>query len=312
MRRHAKMSLRSLLVVCLMVCFIILVSACGPMKRSSPSVVHLGDISEQDLVFDHSHQKFDALLKKHVQSGWVDYKSILAQATPFYDYLSSLAAVQEHDIKTWTKEQRLTFWINGYNAFTIQAIIERYPITSRSFVGLLFPQNSILQIAGVWSELVFDIAGQRLTLDQIEHEILRKKFVEPRIHFAIVCASRSCPPLRSEAYRPDILERQLDDQTREFINDPQRGVKRDAKRKRISISKIFKWFKEDFTEGLHNVSNHTKQDISPLLAYIRPYYATRQLQDTLDVRVTYLFYDWRLNDSASKLGKYPMSPDNEW
>ena len=90
-------------------------------------------------------------------------------------------------------------------------------------MGLFFPQNSILQISGIWDRLKFNAGGQSVTLGQIEHEILRKLFDEPRIHFAIVCASRSCPALRSEAYRLDILEFQLHEQTVEFINDPAKG-----------------------------------------------------------------------------------------
>lgn len=142
----------------------------------------------------------------------MDYQGILAQPSIFYEYLKALAEVKSDTLNKWTREQRLAFWINVYNAFTIQAVIERYPIIGRSLIGLFFPQDSILQIPGVWTRVKFSAGGQHLTLGQIEHDIIRKIFDEPRIHFAIACASRSCPALRSEAYRVNILERQLDDQ----------------------------------------------------------------------------------------------------
>lgn len=197
-------------------------------------------------MFDHSHSKFDFLLKKYVWNGWVDYKGILFEKTVFYEYIDTIGNVEASVLKRWTREQKLAFWINAYNAFTIQAVIERYPIKERSLIGLFYPRNSILQIAGVWSRLKFKAVRQNLTLGHIEHDILRKSFHDPRIHFAIVCASRSCPDLRTEAYRTDILEMQLNDQTLQFINNHSKGTHWDADNKRLYISKIFKWFKGDF------------------------------------------------------------------
>lgn len=285
--------------------FSFLMVACSPVQPLAIAATIETETSGQPLVFDHSHKIFDLLLKKHVQNGWVDYKGLLSESDIFYRYLISLAKVKPHVLDQWTREQQLAFWINAYNAFTIQAIIERYPITSRSLIGTFSPKNSILQISGVWTRLKFDVGGQRLTLGQIEHDILREMFGEPRIHFAIVCASRSCPALRSEAYQADNIERQLEVQTLQFVNDPDRGVRWDAVKRRLYLSKIFKWFRADFNKQVFpgNVSGSSqKKSVSHLLAYIRPYLTNQPIKDDLgdgrDIRVSYLHYDWRLNDLA--------------
>ena len=282
--------------------FSFLISACSPLNSSSSPAARMpGKIGKYN-EFDHSHTEFNLILKKTVTNGWVDYRGILAESDMFYRYITSLGAVNAETLATWSRDQKLAYWINAYNAFTIQAIIERYPIRSRTLIGLFFPQNSILQISGIWDRLKFNAGGQSLTLGQIEHEILRKLFDEPRIHFAIVCASRSCPALRSEAYRFDILEFQLHEQTVEFINDPARGVRWDSTEQRLYISKIFKWFKEDFKQktGASEAPNRAEVPGNPLLAFIRPYVRDKAIIDAMDtnwnVRVSYLPYDWRLNE----------------
>ena len=254
--------------------------------------------------FDHTHQAFDRLLKAHVSEGWVDYPGIIAEADAFYGYTRMLGTVTEADLRRWSREQKLAYWVNAYNAFTIQAIIERYPIRERSIVGLFFPQNSILQISGIWSRLRFDAGGRPLTLNDIEHDILRKEFDEPRIHFAIVCASRSCPKLRPEAFRHDVLDNQLHEQAVEFINDPFRGVRWEAASRRLFISKIFKWFKKDFAGTSDSAYGN------PLLDTIMFYIEDTPIREAIakeeKIRITYLPYDWHLNErgpSGSPGGK---------
>lgn len=289
--------------------FSFLMVACSLAKPPSETAANEAGKFDRPQVFDHSHKNFDLLLKKHVINGWVDYQGILGEQVVFYEYLNYLAEVKSEVLNRWTREQKLAFWINSYNAFTIQAVIERYPITGRSLIGLFFPQNSILQISGVWTRLKFTAGGQHLTLRQIEHDIIRKMFDEARIHFAIVCASRSCPALRSEAYRADILEHQLDGQEALFINDPERGARWDAAKRRLYISKIFKWFKADFKKRVssNDVSAQSQIAGNPLLAFIQPYLTNQQMKDALvdgpKIRVSYLSYDWRLNDLAEKESK---------
>jgi hypothetical protein len=274
------------------VLFLIAGCSCSPLAQR-PLLLPL-ELSGNESIFDQTHLDFDRLLEKYVSEGLVDYRAIQEQPDLLASYLASLAAVDWNGIEKWSREEQLAFWINAYNAFTIQAIVERYPIRSWSFIGMFSPRNSILQISGVWTRLSFNVGGHSLTLGHIEHEILRKDFAEPRIHFAIACASTSCPALRSEAYRSDILERQLHDQTIQFINDPDRGVRFDAKRKRVYVSKIFKWFSEDFSSV--ETTGH------PILAYISPYLRdnafTEAVEDGDNIRLCYLPYDWNLNEKA--------------
>ena len=162
--------------------------------------------------------------------------------------------IDPDEFNDWTEKQKLAFWINAYNAFTIKAIIDHYPI-ERSFtlIGIFYaPKNSILQIPGVWKKLKFNALGQEVTLDHIEHGILRKEFNEPRIHAAINCASISCPDLRSEAYVADRLEGQLSDASGLFVNNKFKGVYVDKKKNKVKVSKIFKWFGEDFYKNYNN------------------------------------------------------------
>ena len=271
--------------------------------RSSGSAMIDGEREEKmprSVDFDHTHKDFDRLLKLHVTDGWVDYPGFIADTNVLSDYTGMLGAITEGELHSWSREQQLAYWVNAYNAFTIKAIIERYPIRERSLIGLFFPRNSILQISGIWSRLAFSAGGRSLTLGAIEHDILRKEFSEPRIHFAIVCASRSCPKLRAEAYRHDILDNQFHDQAVDFINDPYRGIRWEKTSGRIYISKIFKWFKNDFT------SHRASDSGNSLLDYIRPYIADASVQDAMSrkekIRTAYLPYDWRLNE------RHPPNP----
>jgi hypothetical protein len=267
--------------------------------------------------FDHSHAEFDQVLNQYVDNGMVDYNGLQASPQAFYAYIDTLGAVDPASMEMWCPEQKMAYWINAYNAFTIQAIIERYPITERSLVGIFFPRNSILQISGIWNRLSFTAGGRQVTLGHIEHEILRKAFDDPRIHFAIVCASISCPALRAEAYRAAVLEHQLHQQTAAFINDPSRGSRWDEERQRLMVSKIFKWFKSDFrTVGaVGGPAGRTATVGNPIVAFIRPYLQNELVAETLyrkpEVRVDYLAYDWRLNEQTRITGPLPESQDTD-
>ncbi|KKK50081.1 hypothetical protein LCGC14_3128600, partial [marine sediment metagenome] len=131
-------------------------------------------------------------------------------------------------------------------------------------------------------------------------------FDEPRIHFAIVCASRSCANLRDEAYQANILEKQLHEQAVRFINDPSNGVRWDRDNHRLHISKIFKWFKKDFEKKDISTGSSTRsiKSSQPVLRFIRQYIRNKEAIDWIDrgrdIRVSYLPYDWHLNDKAEK------------
>ena len=218
------------------------------------------------------HSLYGGLLKKYVQNGQVDYAGIQSERAALDQYLDLLQRV---DIKSLSTDEQFAFYANAYNAWTIKLILTKYPdISSIKSLGIF---NT-----GPWKKKVVRLKGQTVSLDHIEHEILRPRFKDPRVHFAINCAAKSCPPLSSEPYSGDKLDRQLDDSTRAFINNP------DSYRlegQNLYISRIFKWFAEDFNEDP--------------LSFFRKY-ATGEFKRNLDtnsakIQIKYLDYDWSLN-----------------
>ncbi len=261
--------------------------------------------AQADAGFDHQHRQLDQLLRTYVDDqGFVDYQGLLENQEQLAAYEQALQGVDADSFSSWPEAQRLAFWINAYNAFTLRAIVDNYPIKRRgSLKGIFGPKNSILQIPGVWKELEWQAAGQTVTLDEIEHEILRVKFEEPRIHFAIVCASISCPNLRNEAFIAAQIDTQLDEQLHSFIADMDKGVSIDADRKRIKLSKIFSWFGEDFdVPGNNNeLFSRRSDDEAAVLRYLARYLPQGEPLELLrsgDARVSYLEYDWNLNEQS--------------
>ncbi|MBI84447.1 MAG: hypothetical protein CMJ81_14735 [Planctomycetaceae bacterium] len=228
------------------------------------------------------YSQYDTLLKKYVdRSGDVNYGAWQRSATDlealdnFLDHLS-----QANRRKPATYSAQLAFWINAYNAVTLKGILREYPTTS------ITRHASKLTGYNIWHDLLLLVGGSEYSLDHIEHQILRK-MNEPRIHFAIVCASRGCPKLRDEAYLPDKLLKQLEDNTRTFFSDS-RNFRCDPANRRMELSKILKWFGSDFGSG-------ESQLLSSIADYL-PTPATQNLARSGQVRVFYLDYDWQLND----------------
>ncbi|MTI23372.1 DUF547 domain-containing protein [Fulvivirga kasyanovii] len=241
---------------------VLLLSACGSSAR-------------QRVADPPPHDIWNALLHKHVDgAGWVNYEGFMRDQEKLEEYLKLLSN-NAPDKDLWSREEQLAYWINAYNAFTVKLIIDNYPLES---IRDLDPVLSIPAINTVWHRKFFEIGGKKTSLDEIEHEILRKEFAEPRIHFAINCASYSCPPLRSEAYKADIVDQQLNEQAILFINDPLRNQ---ISHDRVVLSRIFKWFKSDFT-----------RDVS-LVEYLNRY-SRIYIADTADLE--YLPYNWQLNE----------------
>ena len=174
--------------------------------------------------------------------------------------------------KNWSPEEKLTYWINAYNAFTVKLIVDHYPIKSIKDIG-----GSVVMLNSAWDIKFFNIGGVNFDLNTIEHEIIRKEFNEPRIHFAINCASISCPNLRNEAYEVDKLEYQLNDQTFSFLNDKSKNhiTNEDSK-----LSKLFNWFKADFQKN------------GSLASFIKTYRSDFNAENSIE----YLDYNWGLNE----------------
>lgn len=258
--------------------------------------------------FDHSYATYNSLLNRYVINARVNYEGFIASRAEFETFLRTLGSVEENDFESWTEEQRLAFWINAYNAFTIKAIIDHYPI-KRSFtlVGIFYaPSDSILQIKGVWTKLQFRALGNMVTLGEIEHETLRKKFNEPRIHMAINCASISCPDLRNEAYTPEKLEEQLADASINFVNNPDKGVYVNEQSGKVKLSKIFKWFGDDFINnyGSKKLFNNYSLKENAVLNFTSDYIESEEVKEYLmnnKLKIGYLGYDWHLNEQTDTM-----------
>jgi hypothetical protein len=229
----------------------------------------------------------DELLRQYVVDGEVDYAGLSASGD-LDRYIHALAGA---DPEPLAESDRLAFWINAYNALTLKLVADHYP--TRSILRLTpfrLPGIPVVlpRLNTPFRVKVGTVAGAARTLDEIEHEILRKVFDEPRIHFAIVCAAKSCPPLRAEAYVGDRLDAQLDDQAIRFLHDPTRNAV-SADVDPIRLSRIFKWFESDFGGSPAAVQR-----------FIAPYFtgAVRERLAAAGYRVDYLGYDWRLNDRS--------------
>jgi hypothetical protein len=212
------------------------------------------------------------LLGKYVKDGVVDYEGLKNDEDKLNRYLKVL---EETDTKALSRNEQFAFYVNAYNAWTIKLILSDYPgIKSIKDLGSLFKSS--------WKKKLCRIDGTVLTLDNIEHDILRPRFKDPRVHFAINCAAKSCPPLRSEPYRGGEIDQQLDEMTRAFINDLESNRLVDHT---LYVSSIFKWFKEDFNKDI----------ISFFLKYAKGD-LKRQLEAKRGkIKVKYLDYDWSLN-----------------
>ena len=226
-------------------------------------------------VFDHS--AFDRLLKAHVVDGRVDYDAF-ARAPGFPRYLDQLAGARPETLST--KEQ-LAYWINVYNAYTIQLVNAHQ---ERKSIRDINKTLGVLKAMGPWKEEIVEAGGKTMSLDLVENEIIRKRFQEPRIHFALVCAARSCPPLRREAYTGERLEAQLDDQARVFIAQSPDKNRVDVAAATVYLSPIFTWFKEDFGP-----------DLGRFLAPFVPDGPARRLLESGSFKTVETPYDWSLN-----------------
>ncbi len=221
------------------------------------------------------HSGWNALLQKNVSpDGRVNYKGFVADKAALENYLKLLSE-NAPDRNSWSEEEQLAYWINAYNAFTVKLIVDNYPTESIRDLG---PKLKIPLVKDVWHYKFFKIGGQESSLDEIEHSILRKEFEEPRIHFAINCASVSCPPLLNEAFLPETLESQLDKVAKDFINDSSRNR---ITSNDIEISAIFSWFKGDFTKN------------GTLIDFLNQYSMTKISQKA---KVSHMKYDWNLNE----------------
>jgi len=215
------------------------------------------------------------LLQKHVgKDGLVDYPGFIADKDKLQAYLTLLS--ENPPAKNWTDNDKIAYWLNAYNAFTIKLIINHYPLKSIKDIG---PKHQIIFINTPWDIKFFKIGGKTMTLNRIEHRILRKEFREPRIHFALNCASLSCPKLRREAYDGARLDAQLTDQAKEFLSDTSRNQ---LNAKNPKLSAIFSFYGNDIK----------KWSGKSIIAFIKQY-APIKIDENAEL--DYLDYNWNLN-----------------
>ena len=194
------------------------------------------------------HSRWDDVLQKYTENGLVEYATLEKDTSELDAYLAMLTKASDSDYESWSREERMAFWINAYNAVTIHGILLNYPIQPGGFFARRrFPQSSIRQIKDFWDTEFIELAGRPVTLDGIEHEILRREFSDPRIHFSIVCASAGCPVLSGSAYTAEGLNEMLSRDAIRFIVDPEK-VRLDRENNVLYVSEIFKWYKDDFYE----------------------------------------------------------------
>jgi hypothetical protein len=249
-----------------------------------------------------SHAQWDSLLKKHVKTidnghfTALDYAGLARAGSSgngdgdrhdFEHYLEQLSRITQTEFDQWYQDHQLAFLINAYNAFTVALILSKYPdLDSIKELGSFF--------SSPWKKRFIKLLGKTRSLDEIEHQLIRGsgRYNDPRIHFAVNCASIGCPALRAEAYVGDRIDQQLQDQTKQFLADPSRNR---VKNGRLEVSSIFKWYRDDFEKGW--LGFHSLEDF--FAAYSADLGLTEQHTAALktgNIDIEVLDYDWRLND----------------
>lgn len=234
------------------------------MKKIATIIVLLATISQLAFAQQIDHSIWTVFLQQNVsEQGNVNYKSITSKDSDLNNYLNQFVDISPDN--SWSRNEKLAYWINAYNAFTIKLITDNYPV------------QSIKDINNPWDQKFIPINGDMLSLNHIEHEILRN-MNEPRIHFAIVCASESCPKLLNEAFVAEKLDKQLTYATKEFLNDTSKNK---ITANQLELSKIFKWFSKDFKQN------------GSLIDFLNQFTEVNISEDT---KIKYLDYSWELND----------------
>lgn len=222
-------------------------------------------------LFSFDYSSYDDFLKKYVINNFVYYEKVISDKDNLLD--NFLRELQNVNPESYDHNGKMSLYINAYNACTIKLILNNYPINSIKDTGSIFQ--------GPWSKKVCDIGGKIYTLDEIEHEILRKDFKTPLIHFALNCASKSCPVLADTPYLPETLFTQMEESAKKYINDRNNNY---LKENTLYLSSIFKWYKEDFGDVLDFVSKFMAE---PDRKYL--------FQNKTKIKTEYLKYDWGLN-----------------
>jgi hypothetical protein len=227
--------------------------------------------------FDMTHSKWTIVLKTHSNDGHVDYKTLKQNTTLLDSYLASIAELTSNDFERWKNEDQLACLINLYNASTIRLILDEYPVKSIKDIGFL-PHAA-------WRKKFVFLWGDQVSLNHIEHELIRPRAKSnPEIHFALVCAAKGCPPLRTEAYTGDQLIKQLHDQGRTFLSNTSKNrINRETRT--LHLSPIFDWYKDDFELNADSINEYLTTSFPKLIP-----------PEARDFSIKWTEYDWDLNE----------------
>lgn len=238
--------------------------------------------------FDHTHARWSALLRAHVHppGGLVDYRGLARERGELEHYLATLEALTLEEFRGWTYDQSEAFWINAYNGYTVRLILDHYPIASIKDLGSFFRSVFDKELVPLQHLRPDHDPRERLTLGEVEHEILAEDFESPLFHFAIVCASTSCPELRAEAYVAGRLREQLEEQARHFLADPSKSGQHPVGG-RLEVSRIFAWSEDELDRFPGGITALLRAFGPPAVAALPP--GTR-------LRLSYRDYDWSLNE----------------
>lgn len=226
--------------------------------------------------FDHTHEKWDQILKQYTTKKgnqvYFKYNELKKNEGVLNSYLNELESLKKEKFNTFNQDQKLAFWINAYNAYTIQIILKHYPLNSIKDI------SSGLFSSGPWKKDFINLFGKKISLDNIEHDTIRKEFDEPRIHFSVNCASIGCPSLLQEAFIGAKLENQLDRAANNFLQNKSKNY---VKGNTLYLSKIFKWYGGDFDQKYGGFKNYVVKTLN---------------LPQKDYEVEFNDYDWNLNE----------------
>jgi hypothetical protein len=259
--------------------------AIGVAAEPSPSIQLATTASARGRRIDAMHAPWSEVLQAHVQGDAFDYAALKKDRAKLDAYIAALEAVTLDDLREASKESRFAFWIDAYNAYTVKFVVDAYPVKSIRELGddkTSVWDRHLVPLGRLFPEL----EQPKLTLNDIENKILRPEFQDARVHAAINCASKGCPPLRNEAFVADKLDVQLDAQVKAWLGDATRN-RFDRDENKIQVSKVFEWFAEDFTKPAGSVP--------AWIARFRPADA-EWLKAKPAPKVEFLDYDWTLND----------------
>ncbi len=243
-------------------------------------------------------------LKKYVsQDGLVDYKALSHRKMEMVKLLEQFRKLDRNEYNSWSKDDKLAFWINGYNLNFVKIIVDNYPIESNRMLRLFWPPNSIKHINGIWTEHKFIIMNEEFTLQEIDQRFLQKEFNEPLAFFAISYASVSGTSLRNEAYRGQNISMQFDDQVKKFLAG-QHAFQIDRENKKVYLSSIFNstWYGSQFIAKYGTDLKFKQQEsaVRAILNFLTNYIPPQDIDylETANYTVEFLRYDWTLNDRA--------------